>query len=58
VEWTGTRGARELYGCAIVLVRPDGIVAWRGEQCPADPEALVDQATGRKAGRDAAGTDD
>jgi 2-polyprenyl-6-methoxyphenol hydroxylase-like FAD-dependent oxidoreductase len=58
VEWTGTRGARELYGCAIVLVRPDGIVAWRGEQCPADPGALVDQATGRKAGRDAAGTDE
>ena len=50
VEWTGARGARELYGGAIVLVRPDGIVAWRGEQCPADPGALVDQVTGRKAG--------
>jgi hypothetical protein len=45
-EWIGADGARELYGCAIALVRPDGIVAWRGDTCPADPEALVDQVTG------------
>jgi 2-polyprenyl-6-methoxyphenol hydroxylase-like FAD-dependent oxidoreductase len=47
-EWTGVAGARELYGCAIVLVRPDGIVAWRGDTCPDDPDLLVDQVTGRR----------
>ncbi|MGW3285591.1 FAD-dependent monooxygenase [Streptomyces sp. NPDC001002] len=53
-EWIGADGARETYGCAIALVRPDGIVAWRGDACPADPDALVDQVTGRSAGyRDA-----
>jgi hypothetical protein len=46
-EWTGVAGTRELYGCAIALVRPDGIVAWRGDECPADPDWLLDQVTGR-----------
>jgi 2-polyprenyl-6-methoxyphenol hydroxylase-like FAD-dependent oxidoreductase len=46
-EWSGAAGTRELYGCAIVLVRPDGIVAWRGDECPADPDRLLDQVTGR-----------
>ena len=45
-EWIGADGSRQLYGCAIALVRPDGIVAWRGDTCPADPEALLDQVTG------------
>jgi 2-polyprenyl-6-methoxyphenol hydroxylase-like FAD-dependent oxidoreductase len=49
-EWTGADGARELYGRAMVLIRPDGIVAWRGDECPADPGALVDRVTGRTAG--------
>jgi hypothetical protein len=48
-EWIGAGGARRLYGCAIALVRPDGIVAWRGDGCPADPDSLVDQVTGRTA---------
>ncbi|MEV7344448.1 FAD-dependent monooxygenase [Streptomyces sp. NPDC093544] len=48
-EWVGADGAREVYGCAIALVRPDGIVAWRGDACPADPDALVDQVIGRSA---------
>jgi 2-polyprenyl-6-methoxyphenol hydroxylase-like FAD-dependent oxidoreductase len=48
-EWVGADGAREVYGCAIALVRPDGIVAWRGDACPADPDALVDQVVGRPA---------
>jgi hypothetical protein len=47
-----------VYGFPIVLVRPDGIVAWCGEHCPADPEALIDQVTGRKGGRGAAGADE
>jgi hypothetical protein len=48
-EWVGAKGARELYSCAIALIRPDGIVAWRGHGCPADPDSLVDQVTGRTA---------
>jgi 2-polyprenyl-6-methoxyphenol hydroxylase-like FAD-dependent oxidoreductase len=50
-EWVGASGARQLYRCAIVLVRPDGVVAWRGDSCPADPGALVDQVTGRTEDR-------
>jgi 2-polyprenyl-6-methoxyphenol hydroxylase-like FAD-dependent oxidoreductase len=42
-EWIGASAARRLYGAAIALVRPDGIVAWRGDSCPADPSSLVDQ---------------
>jgi hypothetical protein len=41
--------ARESYQCAIALVRPDGIVAWRGNACPVDPDSVVDQVTGRMA---------
>ncbi|MFD4552984.1 FAD-dependent monooxygenase [Streptomyces sp. NPDC058469] len=48
-EWIGADGARQAYGAAITLVRPDGIVAWRGDTCPADTDALVDQVTGRSA---------
>jgi hypothetical protein len=48
LEWIGAQGAREMYGCAIALVRPDGIVAWRGGHCPVDSDAIVDQVTGRK----------
>ncbi|MFD7088017.1 FAD-dependent monooxygenase [Streptomyces sp. NPDC059896] len=48
--WAGARGARELYGRAIALVRPDGIVAWRGDHCPADPDALVARVTGNTSG--------
>jgi len=50
-EWVGAHGARRLYRCAIVLVRPDGIVAWRGDSCPVDPSALVDHVTGRARNR-------
>ncbi|MFC8826031.1 FAD-dependent monooxygenase [Streptomyces sp. NPDC057137] len=45
-EWAGAPSARELYGRAVALVRPDGIVAWRGDACPADPDALVDRVMG------------
>jgi 2-polyprenyl-6-methoxyphenol hydroxylase-like FAD-dependent oxidoreductase len=47
VEWVAADGARETYGNAIALVRPDGIVAWRGDTCPVDPDLVVDQVTGR-----------
>jgi 2-polyprenyl-6-methoxyphenol hydroxylase-like FAD-dependent oxidoreductase len=56
-EWTGADGARELYGCAIALVRPDGVVAWRGDSCPAEPEALLDRVTGQMGGGHAARAD-
>jgi hypothetical protein len=30
----------------LVLVRPDGHVAWRGDVCPDDPLALIDHVRG------------
>jgi 2-polyprenyl-6-methoxyphenol hydroxylase-like FAD-dependent oxidoreductase len=35
-----------LYERALVLVRPDGHVAWRGDAVPADPLAVVDHVRG------------
>ena len=40
---------RKLYERALVLVRPDGHVAWRADQEPADASALADCVRG--AGR-------
>lgn len=37
---------RALYGMRLVLVRPDGHVAWRGESAPDDPSALIDVLRG------------
>jgi hypothetical protein len=34
------------YGRLLVLVRPDGHVAWRGDKTPPDLEALVDRVCG------------
>jgi len=42
----GSERAREVYGRALVLVRPDLHVAWRGDVAPADAAALVRQVTG------------
>ena len=36
----------EVYEKKLVLVRPDGHVAWRGDALPADPLALVDTIRG------------
>lgn len=36
----------ELYERALVLVRPDGMVAWRGNALPENPLALIDQVRG------------
>jgi hypothetical protein len=38
-----------LYERALVLVRPDGHVAWRSDEAPADPLALVDCVRGAAA---------
>lgn len=41
--------ARALYEKPLVLVRPDGTVCWRGEQLPADADALWDVVAGFRA---------
>jgi 2-polyprenyl-6-methoxyphenol hydroxylase-like FAD-dependent oxidoreductase len=33
--------ARDLYGCDLVLVRPDQHVSWRGNALPPDPDRLL-----------------
>jgi 2-polyprenyl-6-methoxyphenol hydroxylase-like FAD-dependent oxidoreductase len=38
--------AARCYAKKLVLVRPDGIVAWRGDTVPADPLAVVDLVRG------------
>lgn len=38
--------ARRLYQRDLVLIRPDGHVAWRGDAPPADPAAIIDQVRG------------
>ncbi|MEO7405282.1 MAG: FAD-dependent monooxygenase [Burkholderiales bacterium] len=39
--------ARDLYERDLVLIRPDLIIAWRGNQLPADADALLARVTGR-----------
>jgi 2-polyprenyl-6-methoxyphenol hydroxylase-like FAD-dependent oxidoreductase len=39
--------ARSLYGADLVLVRPDQVVAWRGNANESQPQPLFDQLTGR-----------
>ncbi len=43
----GLSEGRELYGRDLVLIRPDQIIAWRGDAVPDDPDALLDTVTGR-----------
>jgi 2-polyprenyl-6-methoxyphenol hydroxylase-like FAD-dependent oxidoreductase len=38
--------ARDLYGCDLVLVRPDQYIAWRGNTPPADTEVLLRRVAG------------
>jgi hypothetical protein len=39
-------GAAALYERKLVLVRPDGHVAWRGNDVPSDPARIVDRVRG------------
>jgi hypothetical protein len=38
--------AMRAYERRLVLVRPDGHVAWRGDASPADPLAVIDRVRG------------
>jgi 2-polyprenyl-6-methoxyphenol hydroxylase-like FAD-dependent oxidoreductase len=40
------RDGLALYGRVLVLVRPDGHVAWRGDSAPTDPLAMIDTVRG------------
>jgi hypothetical protein len=42
----GDDAVREVYGRSLVLVRPDGHVAWRADAPPADPLAVIDRVRG------------
>lgn len=42
-------GVREAYERSLVLVRPDGHVAWRGDAVPANAADIIDQVRGARA---------
>ena len=41
--------AAALYERRLALVRPDGHIAWRGDDAPADPLVLIDRVRGARA---------
>jgi hypothetical protein len=43
----GTDEARDLYGADLALIRPDQIVAWRGNEAR-DAATVLRRATGRR----------
>lgn len=46
IETIPDADVRRLYDCSIALVRPDGHVAWRGNQLPENPITLIDRIRG------------
>jgi 2-polyprenyl-6-methoxyphenol hydroxylase-like FAD-dependent oxidoreductase len=42
------REIEELYERRLVLVRPDGHVAWRGDDIPTDPQSVIDVIRGAR----------
>jgi len=46
VETRAEPGLAALYERALVLVRPDGHVAWRGDELPDDPAWIIDTVRG------------
>ena len=47
----------QLYERKLVLVRPDGHVAWRGDAIPSDPALLVSAVRGALAPQDKSALD-
>jgi 2-polyprenyl-6-methoxyphenol hydroxylase-like FAD-dependent oxidoreductase len=45
---TDCEEAHALYERRMVLVRPDGHVAWRGDEIPKNPQSVLEVVTGRK----------
>jgi 2-polyprenyl-6-methoxyphenol hydroxylase-like FAD-dependent oxidoreductase len=41
--------ARDLYGCDLILLRPDMHIVWRGNRAPDEPARLAATATGQAA---------
>jgi hypothetical protein len=39
----------DVYQRRLVLVRPDGHVAWRGDEMPSDAAGVIDQVRGATA---------
>ncbi|TDD63480.1 FAD-binding monooxygenase [Kribbella antibiotica] len=46
IQQIGDGEVAKLYERSFVLVRPDGHVAWRGDDLPSDPVAFADQVRG------------
>lgn len=46
VEWVASEDVRRVYGLPLVLVRPDGHVAWRGRETNDDAELIVNTVRG------------
>lgn len=46
---------RDLYGCDLLLVRPDLHVAWRGNRAPENAERVAAVVTGHAADGESAG---
>jgi 2-polyprenyl-6-methoxyphenol hydroxylase-like FAD-dependent oxidoreductase len=49
VEHVAIEDAAEIYDCALCLVRPDGHVAWRGNDAPDNAAAIIDAVRGAGA---------
>ena len=47
--WAMDPAIGQLYERRLVLVRPDGHVAWRSDALPPDPPALADRVRGADA---------
>ena len=43
--------ARDVYGCDLILLRPDLHVAWRGNEAPEDADHLAALVTGNQDAR-------
>ncbi|MCY1453117.1 hypothetical protein D9M71_700880 [compost metagenome] len=44
----GDAAPREVYGCDLLLLRPDLHVVWRGNRVDVDPRRLAAVATGQR----------